>query len=266
MRYFLVFLSILVISCHSNTYAQSLKILPNTFFKSGEVLTFQLRYGFIVGGNVTLTVEEKNNLYHLKGLAKTTGLAEKLFSVKDTYESFIEIPTGLPVFAIQNVKEGKTYKYYNEVKFNRTSNTVVSSLSGEHTVPAGILDMISVFYYIRRMDFTNAKNGDSYKVDTYFSDKLFPFELRFRGREVVSTPKGEIACLKFAPIVEPGRVFKSKDDMYIWYTDDENRIPVLISMEMLVGHVYCELIDYKEVTVTPRFKNSFYKYHLILLG
>lgn len=252
MKYFLSLVAIFVTLSFNCIYSQQL--LPNTFYKDGELLTFQLRYGFIVGGTVSLGVEVKNGLYYLKGVAKTTGLADKLFRVKDVYESYIEKNTGMPVFAIQNVREGKSYTYYNEVKFNRSANTVVSSISGEHAVPEGILDMISVFYYIRRMDFTNVKNGDSYKIDTYFSDKIFPFELRFRGRETISTPKGKIACLKFAPVVEPGRVFKSKDDMYIWYTDDENRIPVLISMEMIVGHVYCELIDYKNLTKQPAFK------------
>lgn len=230
------------------------KILPNTFFKDSEQLTFQLRYGFIVGGKVVLELRDINGLFHARGTATTTGLADKLFSVKDVYESYFQKEGGLPVLAIQNVKEGKTYKYYNEVKYNHNSKIVNSSKSGEHEVPEGTLDMMSVFYYIRRMNFTDAKEGDIYKVNTYFSDAVFPFELRFKGRETINTDFGKIKCLKFAPIVEPGRVFKTKDDMHIWYTDDENRIPILISMEMLVGHVNCELTGYKNLKKAPVFK------------
>jgi hypothetical protein len=241
------------VAINAQTY-QPVKILPNTFFKDSELLTYQLRYGFIIGGKVSLEVRETNSSYHLVGTAVTTGLADKLFSVKDIYESFFLKESGLPVFAIQNVKEGKSYKYYNEVKYNHSDNTVSSTKSGIHEVPVNTLDMMSVFYYIRRMDFTDAKEGDIFKINTYFSDKLFPFELRYKGRETINTDFGKIRCLKFAPIVEPGRVFKSKDDMHIWYTDDENRIPILISMEMLVGHVNCELTSFKNLKKQPVFK------------
>jgi hypothetical protein len=249
----LLLVILLPLSLLCQTYKPS-KILPNTFFKDSEQLTFQLRYGFIVGGKVVLELRDTKGLFHLKGTATTTGLADKLFSVKDIYESYFQKENGLPVMAIQNVKEGRTYKYYNEVKYNHKNKTVNSTKSGEHEVPEGTLDIMSVFYYIRRIDFTDAKEGDLFKINTFFSDELFPFELRFKGRETIKTDFGKIKCLKFAPIVQPGRVFKTKDDMHIWYTDDENRIPILISMEMLVGHVNCELTGYKNLKKQPVFK------------
>jgi hypothetical protein len=238
-----------------NCIYSQLNILPNTFFKGGEVLNYQLRYGPIIGGGVKLELKEQgeNATYHLIGTAYTTGLADKLFRVKDIYESYFDKTSGLPVFAIQNVHEGKTYTYYNEYQFNQRNLIVTSSKSGEHNVPAGILDMMSVFYYVRRIDLSKAKEGDDYKLNTFFSDKVFPLEMRYRGKEIIETKWGKIKCMKFAPIVEPGRVFKSKDDMYIWYTDDENRIPILISMEMLVGHVYVEMTSYTDLNSPPVF-------------
>jgi len=245
MRKILIFLflfnQIIIIS-------QPYKILPNTFFSEGETLNFQIRYGFIIGGDVQLLVNrliiENKSLIHVKGTAVTIGLADKLFRVNDVYESYFDKETSLPFLAIQNVKEGRTYKYLNEVRFNRQNNTIISTKSGEHKVKENILDMISVFYYIRRLDFSNIKEGDVFKLLTYFSDNEFPLEMRYRGKEYLDTKWGKISCLKFAPIVEPGRVFKSKDDMLIWYTDDANRIPIKITMEMLIGHVTVELTGF----------------------
>ncbi|MEJ5265709.1 MAG: DUF3108 domain-containing protein [Bacteroidales bacterium] len=248
----ILFLNVRELYGQSNQY-KPIRLLPNTFFQGGEKLTFQLRYGFIVGGKVYLTLEDKGNTFHIKGEAITVGLADELFSVKDVYESYFEKESNLPVFAIQNVKEGKRYKYYNETIFDRKNNKVRSLRSGEHDVPPDIMDMMCVFYYIRRIDLSDAKNGDIYKINTFFSDKLFPFEICYKGKEVITTRFGKIACLKFAPIVEPGRVFKSKDAMFIWFTDDANRIPVLVSMQMVVGHVYCELIDMQNLVTKPVF-------------
>lgn len=255
----MIFLQALLILINSyGMFAQSvtyksIRLLPNTFFQGGEKLTFQLRYGFIVGGRVTLTLEDKGNTFYVRGEAVTVGVADEIFSVKDIYESYFEKESNLPVFAIQNIKEGKRYKYYNEAIFDRKNNKVISSRSGSQDVPPDIMDMMCVFYYIRRMDLSDAKNGDTYKVNTFFFDKLYAFEIRYRGKEMISTRFGKISCHKFAPVVEPGRVFKSKDDMLIWLTDDANRIPILVSMQMVVGHIYCELIEMQNLVATPIF-------------
>lgn len=245
MRKILIFIALFI---EINIVSQPYKILPNTFFSEGETLKFQIRYGFIIGGDVQLLVDkliiENKNLIHVKGTAVTIGIADKLFRVNDIYESYFDKETSLPVLAIQNVKEGRTYKYFNEVRFNRQNNTLISTKSGEHKANENILDMMSVFYYIRRLDYSNIKEGDTFKFLTYFSDNEFPLEMRYRGKELLETKWGKINCLKFAPIVEPGRVFKSKDDMLIWYTDDANRIPVQVTMEMLIGHVTVELIGF----------------------
>ena len=231
-------------------------VLPNTSYKGGEALKYQLRYGFIIGGVVNIDITEENfsnnPCFHIKGVTHTSGLADKIYRVNDIYESFIDPVTAMPFFAIRDIKEGN-YKYHNEVHYNRSNNTLISQRSGEHAVPENILDISSAFYMIRRIDLSKLNDGDIINLTIFFSDKLFPFYVRYKGKEFVNTKWGYIKCHKFAPVVEPGRVFKTKDDMYIWYTDDKNCIPILVSMEMLVGKVYCELIDYKNLVVQPHF-------------
>jgi hypothetical protein len=112
---------------------------------------------------------------------------------------------------------------------------------------------LSAFYYIRKIDFSKLEEGNSIKLLTFFSDEEFPLELRFRGRETLETKWGNIKCLKFAPIVEPGRVFKTKDDMLIWYTDDGNRIPIKVIFELKVGHLTVELRSFSKLKSIPAF-------------
>jgi hypothetical protein len=257
MRHTILFLLLLIIP--AQLFSQTVKILPNTFFKDGESLKFDLKYGFIVGGSIELKISqstgERGVMNHLTGTAVTVGLADKIYAVRDIYESYFPDDSGLPVFAIRNIKENK-YKYYEEVRFNRLNNTVNSSKSGEHVVPEGILDMASVLYYIRRFDWSLIKENEVIKFNTYFGDEVFPFMVIYRGKETITTDFGKIRCLKFAPIVEPGRVFKKKDDMVIWYSDDENRIPVRISMGMVVGHVIAELNKFSNLLTPPKFEKK----------
>ncbi len=226
-------------------------IKPNTAFMAGENLTYQIRYGFVVGGITTLsltdTVFKNKPVFHAVAIGQTTGVANTVYGVKDIYESWFDKETNLPYKQIRNIKEGH-YKKYNVVTYNRKNNTVKSKLSGEHEVPEKILDLASTFYYLRRIDFSKINEGDIIFVNMYFSDEIFPFHLRYKGKETIKTKFGKINCIKISPVVEVGRMFKSPDDLNIWFTDDENRVPVLVKMDIrIVGAVYLKLIKYENV-------------------
>ena len=177
-------------------------------------------------------------------------MANTLFGVKDIYESWFDKQTTLPYKQVRNIKEGH-YTTYNEVTYNRNNNTVNSHLSGVHKVPEKILDLTSTFYYLRRVDFSKINLGDIVYVNMYFADEIFPFRLRYGGKEIIRTKFGKISCLKISPVVEVGRMFKAKDDLTIWFTDDEMRLPVLVKMDIsVVGSVLLKLIKC-ENTVSP---------------
>ncbi len=217
-------------------------------FVNGEELKYVLHYGVINAGEALITLKtekyEGKEVFHAITKANTTGLADKFFKVSDIYESYFDAETNLPVKAIRNISEGN-YKRYSEDIFNQANNTVINSVSGEHKVPRNILDMVASLFYIRRIDFTNFKKNDIVRVDTYFDDALFPFYIVFKGREKLKTNMGKFNCLKFVPIVEPGRIFNSDDDMTIWLSDDANKIPICIKFDMVVGSFKCDIVSYK---------------------
>jgi hypothetical protein len=227
---------------------------PITAFNVGEILTYQIRYGIVVGGTTTLSLTEevykRKMVFHALAVGQTTGLANALYGVKDIYESWFDKKTNLPYKQVRSIKEG-SYTQYNEVTYNRTKNTVESNLTGEHKVPEKILDLASTLYYIRRVDLSKVKKGNVIVMNMYFSDAIFPFHLKYRGKETIKTEFGRIRCHKISPVVEPGRIFKSKDDLTIWFTDDESCLPVLVRMDIrVVGNVLLKLVKY-ENTLNP---------------
>lgn len=219
-------------------------------FIAGEKLTFLLHYGFIKGGIATLSLNEdstlENDALHAKMYAYTTGLTDKIFHIEDSYESYFDPEYTLPYKSVRDINEGG-YKFYNEVEFAHNDTTVISHKSGQQSVPQGTLDMVSALYYLRTLDIDTLKKGEELSFNTFFDDTVFPFKLRYKGKERVKTKKGKIRCHRFDPIVEPGRIFKSEDDMSFWLTDDENLVPVLIQFDLIVGSVKCELIEYENL-------------------
>ena len=66
----------------------------------------------------------------------------------------------------------------------------------------------------------------------------------FLGREVLKSDIGKIRCIKLRPQLIVDRVFKDADDMTLWVTDDENKIPVRVQSNLRVGSLKVDLIEY----------------------
>ena len=56
---------------------------------------------------------------------------------------------------------------------------------------------------------------------------------------------GTFNCLKFNPTIIPGRIFKKNSKLYLWITDDNNRIPVKAQVEVILGSVTMDLTGAK---------------------
>ena len=216
-------------------------------YQEGEKLTYQIYYGPLNGGKVQMTLEPAyfngKKVLHATAIGYTTGLANRVFRIYDVYQSYMDPDTGLPLKAIRDISEGN-YRYYNEVLYDRDSSTVDSKLSGINEVPAGILDMVSVIYKLRdTMQTVSLIENDILEFNTYFSDKVYPVVVRYGNPETVKTRMGKFNALKLYPASDPGRVFKSDDDITVWLSDDNNFVPVRVRLNMLVGSVRMDLIE-----------------------
>lgn len=261
MKYILLF-TFLFVLC--TPYLKSQKILnppikANTAFIAGEKLTYKMHYGFISAGYVELSLYQEEYqgkvVFHSVSMAKTAGLADKIYGVRDIYESWFYPENNMPYRHEFKVKEGR-FKRHNKVTYNRSNNTVNSELSGIDTVPEHILDLSSILYYVRRIDFSTLKVGEVILLNMYFPDEVFPFYFVYNGKEVIKTKAGKISCIRLNPLVEVGRMFKSKEDLSMWLSDDGNYIPILIRLDIrIAGSIDLYLTSY-ENTANPLVFNK----------
>jgi hypothetical protein len=217
----------------------------------GETLTYSLNYGFVTGGQGILSVRDTlwngKKVHHVVARGETVGMADALFRIRDRYESYISPETNLPVKSVRSIREGR-YKYYDEVTYNHDSLYVISQRKGMQPVPSRIQDILSAFYYARNHKFNDRlKQGEVIEIMTYFSNELFPLRIRYLGIETIKTGFGQVECYKFAPVTEVGRAFKTEDDMHVWISRDNNRVPVRIRFNLTVGSFTCNLESYKNL-------------------
>ena len=52
-------------------------------------------------------------------------------------------------------------------------------------------------------------------------------------------------------MLQQGRVFKDQEDMTIWVSDDQNKIPVRVQTDIMVGSIKMDLVDYSNLAGPP---------------
>jgi len=250
-----IFLLFTVISIYSfgNLYAQKSDSIPyvNTAFNAGEKLFYKVRYGLIKGGEASLTIDVipvgDTYLYHIKALAQTTGVVGAMVTIRDIYESYVDIQSGLPVKSIRNILE-HNYTSYNEVLFFREENYVKSLKSGRHDATTDILDILSAFYFARRYLFSHdLKKEEVIKLKTFFDDQFFNIDIKYKNTEKIKSKFGKINCYRFVPATTLDGTFKKENQLQIWVSADENYIPVKIRVKVPLGSLKCDLIDFEGI-------------------
>ena len=248
-------LSILILLLIS-TYSFSQK----KAYDDGEWLKFRVHYGLITAGVATLEVKseviDSKEVFHVIGFGESTGMTSWFFNVEDHYESYIIKDKDLPQRFIRKIDEGGHTKDIR-IDFDHTSQnaTIIDFKNDTEKIvsfPRDAQDMVSSFYYLRNnLDVKDIKINDAIELDMFFDRENYKFKLKFLGREILDTKFGEVSCLVFRPYVESGRVFKEKESLTIWVSDDDNKIPLLIKADLAVGSLKATLIEFKKL------KNSF---------
>jgi hypothetical protein len=224
-------------------------------YQPGEKVDYAVHYGVVQGGVASLEIKSDTlkgkEVWHSVFMGRTTGMADAVFRVRDVYESYIEPESELPVLSIRNIREGR-YKKYSEVIFDHytrpDSAILTSDLTGIHITGKGIHDILSCFYYLRNHHlpgYQDMKKGDVITIMTWFTDELYPIRLKYLGMDDIKTKVGRIKCLKFNPVTEVGRLFKTEDDMTFWFSADGNFLPVRVRFEIFVGAFVAEIVSYE---------------------
>lgn len=227
--------------------------LTNRAYKSGEKLTYRVFYNvsfmYVGAGEVTFTtsLEKLGGVpaYHVVGVGHTYHSYDWIFKVRDRYETFIDTTTMLPLRFIRNVSEG-SYRKYNTVNFDHTSHTAVSR-NGTFEVPSCVQDVLSAIYYARNIDFDRYKPGAKIPFSMFLDDEVYHIYIRYLGKAEVATRYGKFRAIKFSPLLIKGTIFEGGEQMTVWVSDDENKVPLRVNSPITVGSIKVDLVGYQNL-------------------
>ena len=236
----------------SNTYAENCTI-RNTAFKAGEKVSLSVYYAvagiYVDAGTATFTTTLENlngrPVYHVVGEGRTNSSYDFLYNERDKYESYIDTATMQSLKSVRNVNEGG-YKKYQNVTFNKTANTAVSS-EGVFKVPECVQDVVSAVFYARNIDFSVLRPNDKITFSMFLDNEVYSMYIRYLGKEQVKTKYGKFNAIKFKPLLIKGTIFEGGEKMTVWVTDDQNRIPVRIESPISVGKVKIDMMGHENL-------------------
>jgi hypothetical protein len=213
-----------------------------------EKMEYILRYGFIRGGKVLLqttdTIFQSKEAIHHYMRARTTGIADKIYKVDDIYESIVDRKTQLPLKSIRNVRERK-YRYYNEIIFNNKTDTIISQKSGKMVAPENMVDILSLYFYMRKPGFLEKLEQEgTLTLPVSHDEDIFMMRVNYLGMETIKTILGKKECMIVAPIIRKGKVLQRDDGLKFYITSDGKYLPVFMEFDMKIGAVKCELKKY----------------------
>jgi len=229
--------------------AQELTMVNDPVFKVGEQLNYRLKYGFFTAAEADLKVEntdikyDGHPAYHIVVEGKTAGSFDVFYKVRNRYESYVDQKTLLPYYYAENRHEG-SWKHSDKVTFNHESDKITAN-KGTYPYTGKVFDFVSAYYFARTIDISKMHVGDKFELKYFLDDGINSLGITYVGKEKVTCSMGTFNCLKFNPTIIPGRIFKKNSKLYLWITDDDNRIPVKAQVEVILGSITMDLTGAK---------------------
>lgn len=244
MRKYFLIISFLTIFLNT-LIAQQLSSVGEPVFKVGEQLSYTLKYGFFTAAEAVINVEESDKkfddhpVFHIVADGKTAGTFDIFYKVRNRYETYVDQTTLMPYFYTENRHESN-YRHTDNVTFDHHTDKITAA-KGVYPYTGKVFDFLSAYYFSRSIDVSKIQKGEKFELQYFLEDGVHTLSITYVGTEKVSCSMGTFNCLKFNPTIIPGRVFRKDSKLYLWITDDKNRIPVKAHVELVVGSITMDL-------------------------
>jgi hypothetical protein len=224
------------------------KALP---FERGERLTYDVTWSIFAAGTVTATLGSEGQApkdnYTVTTTAHSQGFVSLLFNVQNEFRSFFNPQTLCSERISKKINEGRRHKETEIVFDSQRKRAILDERDlnkpheppkhAENEIPNCVEDVVTAFYYLRNQDF---RIGKPLHLPVNDGSKTYDVTLDVQARERIQTPLGNRLAIRVEPKVFSG-LFKRKGRMLVWFSDDDQRLPLRIKFMIAVGPITATL-------------------------
>ncbi|MBI5055820.1 MAG: DUF3108 domain-containing protein [Nitrospirae bacterium] len=207
---------------------------------------YYIYWSGIKAGTAEFTFENSPEGLTLTTYATSAPVISIFYKVEDFAQSTLD-PDGYPKSFILKASEGRhkrdkeTYfesmpdgkhkvNYYDKIKDKRA----------EFFFDQPAYDPLSAFFAMTKM---SLEEGQSKFIDIFDSKKLYHTEIQVLKKEKVRVPAGEFNTILVKPLLKSEGLFRKTGDIFIWATDDDRKLPVLLKSKAVIGSFTVELAE-----------------------
>lgn len=234
----------------------------NTTWGPGERLVFSVEYGIIKAGTATLSVtgpvdHEGLLAYRITAEARSNPAFSSFFEVRDINEALLDIVQLHSLTFMKSIQEGD-FSSSEEMYFDQEAGFAYYPEEDDPelavmAIPPHSLDVLSAFFYARTREL---EPGGNFCIDVHVDNDNYPLEVKVLERARIRTRAGSFDCIQLQPVLRGDGLFKQEGEIFIWVTDDERHMPVLLSASIVIGEITCMLEEFS-IGVPIEVENPF---------
>ena len=209
---------------------------PSFHFPDNETLVYSVEWHLLNAGTATVTLKRNGASEHLRSIADTSGVVNKIFAVHDTFDADIETRTFCTQQISKHSQEGarridrSVHLNYQTRKSHMEENNlkIGTHRVADYDIPACVTDVVSGFFYAASLDLAL---GSSQTFPVNDGGKTTDVKIDVEGRNRIKVPYGEFQALrvKAEPVSGP---LKGKGVLWVWFTDDARHIPLQLKSKL----------------------------------
>lgn len=253
LLFLLIFLFTLMLERISPAAFGAIPPVPYTSpfpFAPGERFVYDVLLNDAKVGKAVMRVEkttlEGREVYHLISEVKSSGFFSLLVPINDRVESYMDV-RGLYSHRIEIRKERRRKTEEKVVRFDQLEHRAVQWKNNKEErfeIPPRVQDSLSSLYFFRTKPLP--QTGEAVAIDIHESEKNGKLEIRSLFEERVTTPAGTFQTMKVQTALPKESPLSSEGRVYIWFTDDDKRVPVLMQTESKRGLITVLLSSQQE--------------------
>jgi len=212
-----------------------LLIFITTLFSKSEIEEYiydvEIKGISIIAGNVgkcSLKIEKKeNNQYNMDIVTKTTNLAKILYPYVD--EIKLKINDYFSLLSIEQKISNRDKKL--DIKVDKKNKNIIRNGKKLNFYSDTLFSPYSLIHFLRK-EKIEINNQYAYKI--FDGRKIKDILLQVSKIEKVKVPYGTFQCLNIKPVTEEN-IIKNNGFLELWYTDNNEKIPIKIKLETNIG-------------------------------
>jgi hypothetical protein len=209
---------------------------PSFHFPDSETLAYSVEWHLMNAGTATVTLKRDGASEHLRAIADTSGVVNKIYAVHDTFDAVIEARSFCTQQISKHSQEGarrierRVHFDYHSAKSHMEETNLKTAIrrQGDLDIPPCVTDVVSGFFYAASLDLAP---GSSQTFPVNDGGKTTDVKIEVEGRNRIKVPYGEFQAVrvKAEPVSGP---LNGKGVLWVWFTDDARHIPLQLKSKL----------------------------------